>query len=506
MLAFANRRSNSDRTTPVEIPQNNLSSRTSHSENSLSLPSRTSYLENLFSLPSNTSFSENSFFPPRGALTVREWKSRYLGTTNKETQFLLFLSAYGSKGVSLRDLIMLGTLRQSGENSKNYWSEKGERGSLMDVTYTYKESWENMLFLNYFMDAVSSSSKIEYLQTILEDLGLISVDYLKGTPSDTACQYWFIDERIWTIRTGELQWPLEISDLDTVRVLLDVFMRMPDKDVSPSAQRQREVYYHHAHRHMRHISQHRAFLLDEKSLLSQAIFVLLQLLIHRYNEGDAKLLTFFLENSTRVSHLRTDVMLLWFELKKNAFTLDYNGLRKVRDRLLTLSREDSHTVPLQNGLVGFLLVDLMRTAKAADFEDIVRDAVRSGTEWVDRTSRMKSTLERTALCEALAAFNIHDRGEVIPKKYHLFYGYNLARAGHFVQGDRFLASGLERYNPTRGWSYHFERVSIALRLGNEIWQRTDWTQLDALPSIREKNTVILPSGKDLENAQRCFFC
>ena len=418
-------------------------------------------------LPSRTSYSEErlSFFPPRGALTAHEYESRYIKTTSKEAQFLIFLSAYGSKGVSLRDLIMLGTLRQSGGRSKNHWLENGEVGSLPEVTDTYNESRENSSFLNCLMDAMSSSSEIEYLQTILEDLGLISVDYRKGGPSDTACQYWYIDERIWTIRSWDLQLPIDFGDGNTVRVLLDVFMGMPDKDVSPIAQRQREVYYYHAHHHMRQVMQRRTLLIDEDFLLPQAIFVLLQLLTHRYNECDAKLLTFFMESSIRVSHLRESVMLLWVELKKSASMVDSNGLCKVRDRLLTLSRQDSYTVPLQNGLVGFLLVDLMRTAKAANFEDIARDAVKLGTEWVDRTSTMKSTLERTALCEALAVFNVHDRKEAIPKEYHLFYGYNLARTGHLIQGDRFLASGLERYNPTLSWSYEFERVSIALRLG-----------------------------------------
>lgn len=165
----------------------------------------------------------------------------------------MFLSAYASKGVSLRDLIMLGTLRQSGGTSKNHWLENGEIGSLPEVTYTYEESLENSWFLNCFMDVVSSSSKIEYLQTILKDLGLIYVDYLKGTSSDTACQYWYIDERIWTIRTLESHWPLGLSGENIVRVLLDVFMRMPGKDVSPIAQRQREVYYSHAHRELNHL-------------------------------------------------------------------------------------------------------------------------------------------------------------------------------------------------------------------------------------------------------------
>ena len=451
-----------------------------------------------------------SFFPPKDDLSIQNWKWGLIRLTSKETAFLTFLFSYGSDGVPLRDLIMLGTMRQLGEKSKNHWSENGELGWLWEVMpEASSKSLHTTSFLNCFMDSVCDGSNIEHFQTRLENLGLIEVRYPKGYPLGpegtrvVASQYWCTDGRIWILRQApghRSRWDY-LREPAVVQELFDVFMGIPDKDVSPAAQRQREAYYYHAQCFVRSILPHRERLNDYTVL--QAVLVIMQLLTLHYTKRDEILLVFVQECAKRVSHPRMDLLLLWAELKENAFREDYNGLCRIRDRLLmAFSRESSHASPLQNGLLGFILVDLVNTAKTANFTEIVSDVVRAGTKWVDRTSIKKSTLERTALCEALAAFNIHDRNATIPQKYHLFYGYHLSRVGILVQGDRFLASGLEFNDGLElcdrtawRWPYEFERISIALRLGrHQVVRMLGSLKRDALRNRDEGRDPMLWKG------------
>lgn len=416
-----------------------------------------------------------SFFPRQVGLSTQEWKSSYLTSTSRETEFLAFLSSYGPGGVPLRELIMLGSLRLSGERSKNHWLENGEVGSFQNSMHDISSETQNHSFLDDFMKATSNSRQIEYFQDRLKSLGLIDVMYPEGARLNRESQYWHTDQRIWILREDQCSGPPEhTNDPTVIQIFLDVFLEMPDKDVSPAAQRQREVYYHHAHLLIHRVMRFRERVINDRLSFLQLVFVILQLLTHRYQEGDAVLLEFVQDSSKSYIHPRImDLMLLWAELKETGFREDYAGLCSVRDRLpdlITSYEASSCATPRQNGLLGFLLIDLMNTAKEAHFEDIISDAVKAGTEWVAR-AHMESTLERMALCEALATFDIHDREDAILQENRLFYGYHLSRAGFLVKGDRLLASGLEPLdsvdNHCKHLSYQIERVSIALRLGRQ---------------------------------------
>ena len=414
------------------------------------------------------------FFPPQAGLPEKEWKSRYLTATSDETKFLTFLASYGSGGVPLRELIMLGTLRLLGKDLKNHWLENGEVGALQEVIQDTPESRNCSFLVEGFMGAMSSSSTIETFQARLESLCLIDVKYPKESQSHMVCQYWQTDERVWIIRGNQWDGPWAHRDDSTIiQELLDVFVEIPGKGVSPASQRQREVYYFHARFLVGRFMRFPGALAENSKHTVKAVFVILQLLIHHYQGRDVLLLKFVKGVLHRQPHLYPGVslMLLWAEMKEIAFRKDYDGLCTVRDRLLDhmLSEEEfSRATPLQRGLVGFILVGLMNTAKAAHFEDIARDTLKAGTDWVSRSSMMDSTIERTALCDILATLDIQDREKLIPLKCYLFYGYNLSRAGLLIQSDLFLARGLQHYdfNP-KLWSYQFERVSIALRLGRQ---------------------------------------
>ncbi|KAM0799399.1 hypothetical protein BDR22DRAFT_890299 [Usnea florida] len=371
--------------------------------------------------------------------------------------FLTFLSSYGPSGVSLRVLIMLATLRHTESESKNYWLASGEPGTL--------EQTEINLELNVwvFQELIPVAS----FQEVLEYLDYIDVMYPEGSHSDKASQYWHMDERVWIIRASEWSEPsAPITDSAVLRGLLHLLIGIPDKDVSLAAQRQREVYYYHARLLMRRVIQSQRFLEDNPDFLMQAVFVALQLLTHRYHSGDSLLLDFVRKYSVHSLRLDMSVMLLWAELKKSAFEEDYDGLRRIRDHVLR-SVEMNRATPRQNGFVGFVLVDLMKSAKALHFEDLVADTLKAGTEWVDSAQRDGTTIEKIALCEMLATFGIHARNEIIQTEYCLFYGYHLSRAGFLEQGDHFLARGLKGRDRFPLWSYEMERVSNALRLGKQ---------------------------------------
>ena len=368
---------------------------------------------------------------------------------------------------------MLATLRQAETESKNYWQVNGELGRIMEATVIFDTGLKHQegVFFGFLKDGVVDSSTIESFQKLLESLRFIEVKYPKGTQSDEASQYWHTDGTIWSIRGNESSEPsAPIDDFSDFRELLDLLIAMPDKYVSPTAQRHREIYYYHAHLLVPRIIRSRGLLEQHPLFLMKAVFVVLQLLTHRYQIGDSLLLDFVRDNSVRSDHPNMNVMLLWAELKEKAFRKDYGGLCTIRDRALNLMNSNevqSHTTPRQNGFLGFVLVDLAKNATALNFEDLVADALKAGTKWIDSAQSTGTSIEKTALCEMLATFDIHARKEIIQKEYYLFYGYHLSRAGFLEQGDQFLARGLKSRDSPRLWSYEMERVSNALRLGRQ---------------------------------------
>ena len=369
---------------------------------------------------------------------------------------------------------MLATLRQAERESKNHWLANGEVGTFEEATVISETGLKGQasVFVGFVKDGVVDSSTIESFQELLEFLGLIEVKYPKGTLSDEASQYWHTDERIWIARgNGSNEPSATIDDSAVLQDLLDLFIAMPDKDVSPVAQRQREIYYYHAHLLIFRVIQSQRLLKRYPLLLMQAVFVVMQLLTHRYRTGDSLLLDFVRDNSVSSLYPNMNVMLLWAELKEKTFQEDYDGLCTIRDRVLYLVNSNevqSQAAPRLNGFLGFVLVDLVKSAKAFHFEDIVADTVKAGMKWAESalTAQRNSTIiEKTALCEVLATFNIRARNEMILEEYDLYYGYHLSRAGFLVEGDKRLFRGLENRDLTLLWSYEMERVSNALRLG-----------------------------------------
>lgn len=189
---------------------------------------------------------ESTFFPYPLIDEETIISSEYLNPTRDEAKFLAFLSLYGSSGVPLRELIMLATLRTSFINpSENHWLLSGETGPIFrGIGETGLPA--NCSFLNAFARETSNSLGIDGLQERLLSMGLIVLGHppRNSPPFDGT---WCTDERIWCIAENEMSSHLMVptwGDSDGEGIIMDllyVFLEMPSKDVSPLAERHREM-------------------------------------------------------------------------------------------------------------------------------------------------------------------------------------------------------------------------------------------------------------------------
>ena len=417
-----------------------------------------------------------------------------------EYRFMALLALFGSNGVPLRELIMLASLRISTNTSHNHWLEDGERGPLGHAINA-ETPYTECSFLEAFTRETSTIHSIEMFEARLVSLHLINIEYqdLSETQS-LAQQCWFMDGRIWRINescsyAGSFRLQLQFE------VFLEVFAAIPCKDISPLAERQREMYYYHAHQAMVHLYKNGALPNVPGRNVKHVVLVILQILSHRFQKHDEALLSFAKWNLPDSGlHPDWDMVLLVAKLKATIST-NHGNLLQIRDNVLEavefpVIRGDSS--PRAKGLSGWLLVELLDTAEVQDCTGVIDDAVRTGTQWMQRLLGSElSSLEQTMLYRAFARFGTSDDPEPQPRQHDLLFGYHMSRAGYIEKAEKLLLAGLAYYvsSPisTRIWSYRFELVSLMLRAGRcsdaEAW----------LASARESATYRNPvtHGTDL---------
>ena len=415
-----------------------------------------------------------------------------------EHKFMALLALFGSSGVPLRELIMLASLRMSTKTSHNHWLIDGERGPLQDsiaAEITYREiDYAECSFLAAFTREASTIESIEIFQERLVSLDLINIEYqdLSETLS-SAQKCWFMDGRIW--RTNQSS---SYSGSFPPRLLFEVFWgvfaEIPCKDISPLAERQREIYYYHAHQALVHL--HKNSWVEHLQNMKHVVPVILQVLSHRFQKHDKALLS-FAKRHLPSSGLHPDwnMILLVAELKA---TISTNGgiLSHVRDKVFQAvenSAPGGNSSPRAKGLSGWLLVELLDTAEVQECTEVIDDTVRKGKQWMQRLLGSKlSSLEQIMLCRVFARFGTSDDPEPQPLQYDLLFGYHLSRAEHIEKAEELLLSGLEFYSSstmsTRLWSYRFELVSLMLRAGR--WSEAEAWLASARKSAISRNTVI----------------
>ena len=408
---------------------------------------------------------------------------------NDEERFLAFLISFGSNGIVLRELIMLASIHLASETSRNHWLPNGERGRLQDAI-NEQSTRADSSFLEAFIRDASTVQSIDFLQARLETLGLvIDHQYARGTEL-TSQQSWFMDARIWRMKARI--YPRTMS----LEVFLEVFTEMPCKDISPLAERQREMYYQHGHQAIVYLHQNLDWSLVHRRDMTQVVLVILQLLSHRFLRDDEALLRFAKENFPQ-SRLHPDwnMILLLVELKAAVYT-NCEDLSLIRDKVLEVvevSVIQARSSPRAKGLKWWLLVELLDAAEAQDSIQFIDAVIQNGKLWMRRLLGSElSSLEQTMLCRAFARFGTSDYPEPQPRQYHLLFGYQLSRAGYVEKAEELLLSGLEFYasSPmsTRIWSYRFELVSLMLRAGR--WSEAEAWLASARQSAMSRNRVI----------------
>ena len=442
--------------------------------------------------PFSIILSNYKFFPRPESTeqTVVGWREYFAANLN-EAKFLAFLSLYGSNGVPLRELIMLATLRTSLKPSENHWLLSGEIGPILrpigDARLPTKCG-----FLKAFVREVSSSVGVDGLQERLLSMGFILVETLAKTPATTPSPLddkWCTDERIWRIADNQITSRFMVPmwhDSDGENIIMDllyVFLEMPSKDISPLAERHRETFYYHAR-----LFALQALRFNQTTLQNARDYIValvLQLLTHRYQDGDEELMQFAKEWPSSVNGSDWAIMLLSAELKEVFFCGGLKITTALTNRITSLFSWKGKRQRRANGLMGYLLVDWLKATEASHEKILISQIVKLATDWAEGAWHSGSSLECAALCCVLANFQImptlssssSERSALLSLRYSFFYGYHLSRAGHLEQARGWLVSGLRFYytpqldTDLRG--YQFELVSVLIRLGRwevaEVW-------------------------------------
>ena len=441
--------------------------------------------------------SESMFFPfpLEDGETMIQWSTEYLAPTRDEAKFLAFLSLYGSNGVPLRDLITFATLRTSCKSSENHWLLNGEAGPILRPVGDSSLP-NHCAFLNAFVRTCFEFESLEELQNRLSSLGLIEIKYPMRRSFATS-NFWssdeLNDERIWCAAKNPMSSHLMVptwQDQDGEGIVMDllyVFLEMPSKDVCLLAERYRETFYIHA----------RIFALETlrfcqtilKNARDYVVALILELLTHRSQNGDNRLIQLAKACPSSTNGLDWVIMVLWAELKE----LNSSGgvrvgtaLDKSITRLLSWRGKRQRRA---NGFIGYLLAEWKKAAEVSQDGELNSRIVKHAMDWVETAWSSGSSIECTALCCVLANFRMLDKGVLVSPRYRLLYGYHLSRAGHLEQAKEPLASALHSYTiselSTRLSGYHFELVSVLVRLGNR-------QQAKRLLQIFEDNVIIPP--------------
>ena len=398
-----------------------------------------------------------------------------------EYRFMLFLELFGLNGVPLRELIWLASLRTSTETSHNHWLVDGERGPLRQIIEA-ETAYEECSFLAALTRKATTIQSIEIFQERLVSLGFINVDYRSLSETHSSAQKcWSMDGRIWSIKQ-KLSFSSSVGYQLLFEVFLEVFTEIPCKDISPRAERQREIHYSHVHLAIGGLYRRSTSTNEYRRLMGQrqVMLVILQVLSHRFQRGDEALLGFVKENLPKCGlHPDWNMILLVAELKAT-ISNNHENLSQISEkvfRVVQVSVTHSDSSPRAKGLSGWLLVELLDAAEAQDCDELIDTVVQTGKQWMQRVLGSKlSSLEQTMLCRALARFGYSDYPGPQPRQYDLLLGYQLSRAGCIEKAEELLLSGLEyyAYSPMsmQIWEYRFELVSLMLRAGR-------WSEAEA---------------------------
>lgn len=442
------------------------------------------------------------------------YKSRLRSLSSPEIdKWKGFLSLYGRNGVWLRDLLMLVYAIYSPVASfcqYRHWDDSGLR-QLVNSS----ESDENFLIL---LKDASSIGELAALEQTFVSLGVIDV---RSSLSGTAQGSWDPNNRLWFARSNGPYG--EISSIMLCRDLLALYSRIPDRDVHLLAERQRELFYYHAHAAIVYM-----FRMVQNNVLvgsfQGAFFdVTVQVLSQRYLGEDDRIMEYIrglllttlgvsqerevFRTSFHVSqfHYR-QVMLLLADLRilasrndvREASSSQYLLQEKIEYLQNTISRRDDIGHKAW-GMIGYALAELMDIVETAHNQETADKVVQCMREWCDTALKSRTPIEMAALCSVLVRLRAFDELDTMPQEHHLMCGYYLARTGFQLLAPQFILSGIhycaQEMPGAPIWRYYLEFWTIAINQGH--WDEAESWLLSACEDSWQRNNTLPGGGLDM---------
>ena len=414
----------------------------------------------------------------------------------------VFLSMYGEQGIVLRELMMLvSALYFPVADCCRYqhWSYDGERSAANPFS-------SDAFFLATLKEA-SSENDLVALEKELKAHGILAV-----RNKDQLCfdQYWLTDCRSWYTFSKDTDSSVDYAEFS--KDLLAIYSQMPHRDVHPIAERYRELFYNHAHVALMKIFDTVGTV--NFDTVTEALFfrVGLQVLSHRYQDGDYQIL-YYLQG--RVMETSPEIWPLGDEQYQMTDTEDVSSratvhLAELRMVMYHHERSQGHRYAVQqslrdteeflrttvharnplnhraSGMIGYVLAELMNAAEALQKRDTFERISRVTGIWRDKAMKSRSSIEMAALCCVLVRLRALDELYRLPEKHYLSCGYYLARAGHLTVAEIFISMGVQYYErwlpQVPMWRYRLELCGVKMRLGQweetARWLSSEWKCFD----------------------------
>ncbi|KAL8918577.1 MAG: hypothetical protein Q9172_005367 [Xanthocarpia lactea] len=407
-----------------------------------------------------------------------------------------FLSLYEPRGILLQELLILVSAffhsPLGSHQDQCQWSVDGYR--VPPKRSIRQVGWLRML------NEASSVQHLNALESELKSLRIIFVQYTALTDGASTVRDDFIAGRTWYMGSGVP--PDRIALTAFNRDLSSFYQGMPDRDVHPCAERQREIYHYHGHIWISAIFQSdMAYVPNE---LKETIHdVAIQVLSHRYQGGDERIIGELqatngkaIQDSLVVfHHSYQKVMLHLLEIRASVWhqKLQHGGrkpafLEGELEFFQGMVRMGHRNGMKAWGMGGYALVELLGLAEISNDHRAVGTIVRLLEDWCRIALRSKTPIELAALCCVLVKIGAMDELDRVPQDYHLSCGYYLSRAGLLQKAEQFLSSGICFYEGGTAraelWRYYAELRTAQSRQGH--WSEVDVALVDTLNTLPQK--------------------
>ena len=407
-----------------------------------------------------------------------------------------FLSLYETRGILLQELLILVSAffhsALGSHQDQCQWSIDGYRISP-------KRSMRRVGWL-ILLNEASSVQDLSALESKLISLDIISVRYAGLADGASTVLDDFISGRTWCM--GLAGRPDRIKLIAVNRDLSNFYQRMPDRDVHPCAERQREIYHYHGHIWISaNFQSGMAYVLNE---MKETIHdVAIQVLSHEYQAGDERIIGDLqathekaIQDSLLVfHHSYQKVMLHLLEIRASVWHQNLkHGDRKPAllegeiEFFQEMVRMGHRNGMKAWGMGGYALVELLGLAESSQDHRAMGQIVRLLEDWCRIALLSKTPIESAALCFVLVKIRAMDELDRVPQDYHLSCGYYLSRAGLLQKAEQFLLSGIYfhegRTARTEIWRYYVELWTVQSRQGH--WSEVDVALVNTLKTLPQK--------------------